>query len=156
MFQKKYFELFDFKYPIKAIEVRVPEIKWFWKFTKGAKKNVFFSKLIFPSFSSKSLSFELFSRKFPNFYIFIIKFMKNNENSLTKKYRHVNAPRHKTVKAIRLKILDCIGKSISELLKKPQLNRRPGSQVISIKKSAFFRDGALTLIPLRPLYLQKV
>jgi hypothetical protein len=76
--------------------------------------------------------------------------MKNNENSLTKKYHHVNAPRHKTVKATRLKILDCIGKGISELLKKPQLNRRPGSQVISIQKSAFFRDGAL--IPLRPLY----
>jgi hypothetical protein len=44
--------------------------------------------------------------------------MKNNENSLTKKYRHVNAPRHKTVKATRLKILDYIGKGISELLKK--------------------------------------
>jgi hypothetical protein len=44
--------------------------------------------------------------------------MKNNENSLTKKYRYVNAPRHKTVQATRLKILDCIGKVISELLKK--------------------------------------
>jgi hypothetical protein len=44
--------------------------------------------------------------------------MKNNENSLTKKYHHVNAPRHKTVKATRLKILDCIVKGISELLKK--------------------------------------
>ncbi len=121
------------------------------KLYKRRPPKFFFSKLIFPSFSSKSLSFELFSRKFPNFYIFIIKFMKNNENSLTKKYRHVNAPRHKTVKATRLKLLDCIGKGISELLKKPQLNRRPGSQVISIQKSAFFRDGVL--IPLRPLYL---
>jgi hypothetical protein len=44
--------------------------------------------------------------------------MKNNENLLTKKYRHVNAPRHKTIKATRLKILDRIGKGISELLKK--------------------------------------
>jgi hypothetical protein len=44
--------------------------------------------------------------------------MKNNENSLTKNYRYVNAPRDKTVKATRLKILDCIGKCISELLKK--------------------------------------
>ncbi len=119
------------------------------KIYKRRPKKIFFSTLFFPSFSSKSLSFELFSRKFPNFYIFIIKFTKNNENSLTKKYRHVNAPRHKTVKATRLKILDSIGKGISEHLKKPQLNRRPGSQVISIKKSAFFRDGAL--IPLRPL-----
>jgi hypothetical protein len=76
--------------------------------------------------------------------------MKNNENSLTKNYRYINAPRDKTVKATRLKILDCIGKCISELLKKPQLNGRPGSQVISIQKTAFFRDRAL--IPLRPLY----
>jgi hypothetical protein len=44
--------------------------------------------------------------------------MKNNENSLTKNYRYINAPRDKTVKATRLKILDCIGKCISELLKK--------------------------------------
>ncbi len=88
------------------------------KIYKRRQKNFFFSKLIFLSFSSKSLSFELFSRKFPNFYVFIIKFMKNNENSLAKKYRHVNAPRHKTVKATRLKVLDCIGKDISELLKK--------------------------------------
>jgi hypothetical protein len=44
--------------------------------------------------------------------------MKNNENLLKKKYRHVNAPRHKTVKATRLKILDCIGKGISKLFKK--------------------------------------
>jgi hypothetical protein len=44
--------------------------------------------------------------------------MKNNENSLTKNYRYVNAPRDKTIKATRLKFLDCIGKYISELLKK--------------------------------------
>ncbi len=44
--------------------------------------------------------------------------MKNNENSLTKNYRYVNAPRDKTDKATRLKILDCIGRCISELLKK--------------------------------------
>ncbi len=44
--------------------------------------------------------------------------MKNNENSLTKNYSYINAPRDKTVKATRLKILDCIGKCISELLKK--------------------------------------
>jgi hypothetical protein len=44
--------------------------------------------------------------------------MKNNENSLMKKYRYVNAPRGKIVRATRLKILDCIGKCISELLKK--------------------------------------
>jgi hypothetical protein len=44
--------------------------------------------------------------------------MKNKENSLTKNYRYINAPRDKTVKASRLKILDCIGKCISELLKK--------------------------------------
>jgi hypothetical protein len=36
--------------------------------------------------------------------------MKNNKNLLRKKYRYVNAPRDKTVKATRLKILDCIGK----------------------------------------------
>jgi hypothetical protein len=44
--------------------------------------------------------------------------MKNNENSLTKNYRYINAPRDKTVKATMLKILDCIGKCISEFLKK--------------------------------------
>ena len=44
--------------------------------------------------------------------------MKNNENSLTKNSRYVNASRGKTIKATRLKILDCIGKGISELLKK--------------------------------------
>jgi hypothetical protein len=43
--------------------------------------------------------------------------MKNNENSLTKNYRYVIAPRDKTVKATRLKIIDCIGNCISELLK---------------------------------------
>jgi hypothetical protein len=41
--------------------------------------------------------------------------MKNNENSLTKNYRYINAPRDKTVKATRLKILDCIGKCISSI-----------------------------------------
>jgi hypothetical protein len=34
-----------------------------------------------------------------------MKFMKNNENLLTKNYRYVNAPRDKTVEATRLKIL---------------------------------------------------
>ncbi len=68
--------------------------------------------------------------------------MKNNENSFMKNYCYVNAPRDKTVKATRLKILDCIGKGISELLKKLHLNVRPGSDVIAIQKSAFFRDGA--------------
>jgi hypothetical protein len=34
-----------------------------------------------------------------------------------KNYHYVNAPRDKTVKATRLKILYCIGKCISELLK---------------------------------------
>ncbi len=43
--------------------------------------------------------------------------MKNNKNSLMKKYHYVNAPRHKSVKATRLKILDCIGKGISDLKK---------------------------------------
>jgi hypothetical protein len=58
--------------------------------------------------------------------------MKNKENLLTKNYRYGNAPRYKIVKAARLKIHDCIGKCISELLKKPLLNRRPGSRVILI------------------------
>jgi hypothetical protein len=44
--------------------------------------------------------------------------MKNNENSLMKNYRYVNASRDKTIKATRLKLLDCIGKCISELIKK--------------------------------------
>jgi hypothetical protein len=44
--------------------------------------------------------------------------MKNNENSFTKSYLHITTPREKTVKAARLKILDCIDKCISELLKK--------------------------------------
>jgi hypothetical protein len=44
--------------------------------------------------------------------------MKNNKNSLTKKYLYINAPRHTTIKATRLKILYCIGKGISELLQK--------------------------------------
>jgi hypothetical protein len=78
-----------------------------------------------------------------------MKFMKNKENLLTKNYHYVNAPRDETVKATRPKILDCIGKCISELLKKPQLNRRPGFHVILIQKITFFRDGALIL--LRPL-----
>jgi hypothetical protein len=47
-----------------------------------------------------------------------MKFTKNNENSLTKNYRYVNASGDKTVKATRLELLDCIGKCISELLKK--------------------------------------
>jgi hypothetical protein len=68
-----------------------------------------------------------------------------------KNYYYVNAPRDKTVKAAGLKILDCIGKCISELLKKSRLNRQSGSQVISIRKRAFFRDGAL--IPSRPVYV---
>ncbi len=80
--------------------------------------------------------------------------MKNNENSLSKNYNYVNTPRDKTVKATGLKILDCIGKCISKLLKKPRLNRRPGSQVILVQKCAFFRDGAP--IPLRPLKLNKI
>jgi hypothetical protein len=46
-----------------------------------------------------------------------MKFMKNTKNSLMKNYCYVNAPRDKIVKATRLKILDCIGKCISELLK---------------------------------------
>ncbi len=75
--------------------------------------------------------------------------MKNNENLLTKNYRYIIAPRDKTVKATRLKIIDCIGNCISELLTKPQLNRRPGSQVISIPIKRIFRDGAL--IPWCPL-----
>jgi hypothetical protein len=35
-----------------------------------------------------------------------------------KNYHYVNAPRDKTVKATRLKVLYCIGKCINELLKK--------------------------------------
>jgi hypothetical protein len=57
--------------------------------------------------------------------------MKNNENSfINKSYCYVNAPGDKINKAAGLKILDRIGKCISELLKKPRLNRTPGSQVI--------------------------
>jgi hypothetical protein len=41
--------------------------------------------------------------------------MKTNKNLLTKNYYYVNDPRDKTVKAARLKILDLIGKCISEL-----------------------------------------
>ncbi len=43
---------------------------------------------------------------------------REGKRALTKNYRYVNAPRDKTIKATRLKILDCIGKCISELLKK--------------------------------------
>ncbi len=59
------------------------------------------------------------------------------KNFLMKNYCYVNAPRDKTVKAIRLKILDCIGKGISELIKKLHLNVRPGSEVLGIKKAHF-------------------
>ncbi len=83
-----------------------------------APKTNFFSKLIFPSFSSKNLSFELFPRKFPNFYILTIKIHEKLQKFVNKKYHYANTPRHKTVKATWLKILDSIGKSISELLKK--------------------------------------
>ncbi len=77
-----------------------------------------------------------------------MKFMKKNENLLTKNYRYVNAPRDKTVKATRLKILDCIGKYISELFKKSHLNRKPGSQVISIpNKHIFTRWRANSIAP---------
>jgi hypothetical protein len=45
--------------------------------------------------------------------------MKNNENSfINKSDCYVNAPGDKSNKAAGLKILDCIGKCISELLKK--------------------------------------
>jgi hypothetical protein len=74
--------------------------------------------------------------------------MKNNENSLRKNHHYVNASRDITVKATRLKLLECIGKCISELLKKncssieglvPKLYR------FQIK--AFFRDGAYSIAP---------
>jgi hypothetical protein len=50
---------------------------------------------VFPSFSSKNLSFEIFSRKFPIFFIFSLQLMKNFENSLTKNYPYGNASREK-------------------------------------------------------------
>ncbi len=84
--------------------------------TTPKKKN--FSKLFFPSISGKNLSFEIFSRKFPKFFIFSLQLMKNYENSVTKNYPDDNASREKTVEAARLKMFESIDKSLSELQKK--------------------------------------
>jgi hypothetical protein len=75
-------------------------------------------KTYFPSFSSKNLSFEIYSRKFLNSFFFSLQLMKKYENLVTKSYPYGNASSEKTVKAARLKIFESIDKSLSELLKK--------------------------------------
>jgi hypothetical protein len=74
-----------------------------------------FSKLFFPSFSSKNLSFEKYQQHFRNFF-FAIQLPKNYKNSLLKKnHRYGNASREKTVIAVWRKISEVIEKSLSEL-----------------------------------------
>ncbi len=51
----------------------------------------------------------------------------------------LNTPREKPLPAARLKIIGFKSKGISELVKKRQINRRPGSQVISIPKAQFLQ-----------------
>jgi hypothetical protein len=85
------------------------------KISKVTPKKKKISKLFFPSFSSKNLSFQIFSRKFPNFLIFRLQLMKNYENSLMKRYSYGNASRKKIVKAARLKMFEIIDKSRSKL-----------------------------------------
>ncbi len=60
--KKKYFEIFYFKYPIKAIEVHVPEILWFWKFTKGGQKKFF--NTFFHHSLAKTFLFKYFQENF--------------------------------------------------------------------------------------------
>jgi hypothetical protein len=73
--------------------------------------------------------------------------MKNDENSLTKNSRYVNASRGKTIKATRQIILDCIGKCISELLKKRSSIEGLVLKLYRFQKSTFLCDGALILAP---------
>jgi hypothetical protein len=49
--------------------------------------------------------------------MFSLQLTKNYENSLTKSHHCSNASGEKTVEAARLIMFDCIGKSLSELLK---------------------------------------
>jgi hypothetical protein len=107
---------------------------------KDIKKKFFFITF-FPSFSSKNLSFKNFSTTFSNFF-FTLQLTKNYKNLLLKNHRYGNASREKTVIAVWRKISEVIEKSLSELLKKPQINSRSGSRVITIPKSVFSHDGA--------------
>jgi hypothetical protein len=58
---------------------------------------------------------------------------------LTKSYLYGKISGEKSSKAARLKMFECIDKNLSELVKKKQINRRPGFRVIYIdsKKHIF-------------------
>jgi hypothetical protein len=55
-------------------------------------------KLFFYHSLAKGLSFEIFSRIFPNFLIFSLQLTKNYKNLLLKSYRYGNNSREKTLK----------------------------------------------------------
>ncbi len=100
---------------------------------------------------SKNLSFKNIFKIISHFINFPLTVHEKLWKCINKMYSYCYAPKEKTVKAARLKIVDCKGKSISQQLKKSRTSVRPGSWVILNPKSTFSHDD--TLIPLSSLSL---
>ncbi len=106
-------------------------------------------------FSSKNLSLEIFCKKISEFF----KFSACNSRKTMKICKRkvtimVTLLQKKPIKLQGWKTFDCSDKSLSEIWKKRQINRRPGSQVILIFfKVHFPRWRSSSIAP--TVYLKK-